>query len=55
MEEFLKDFTGHLAAAIAGSIVVYVRRLWKDLNASFKKVRSLENRVKILEEKIDGT
>jgi len=55
MEEWISKFGGYLAALVAGSIWSYIVKLFRDLNASFGKIRSLEDRVKKLEkESEDG-
>lgn len=55
MSEFWQQIIINLSAALVGSIVVYVRKLFKDLNASFTMVRSMEARVSKLEKELsDG-
>ena len=49
MDDIWNVIIRNVIAALVGSIVIYVRKLCKDLNASFKKVRELEDRVKNLE------
>ena len=49
MDDLGSEILKHLVTLIAGSIIVYVKKMVRDVNASFRKLRDLEKRVNTLE------
>jgi len=53
MDFEVEKFVSYLAAALVGSVIAWIRKLCRDLNASFKKIRELENKNICLEKRLE--
>lgn len=46
----IEQFSGYLATGIIGASFAYLKKIVKDINASFRKLRDIEDTVKELKE-----